>query len=107
MSNRVYYGWRAMLWVCVAICAVTFIACVLTAGKQDSQRRALQNFDGIGAVLVLIFFSLMLCVPSFGQNFGWTSRAFLGVLIAAIISLAGLIIRSECSNSLNSPTCDC
>ena len=85
------YGWRAMLWVCVAICATTFIACVLTAGKQDSQRRPLQNFDGIGAVLVLIFFGQMLCVPSFGQNFGWTSRAFLGVLIAAVISLAGLI----------------
>lgn len=85
------YGWRAMLWVCVAICAVTFIVCVLTAGKQDSQRRPLKNFDGIGAVLVLIFFSLMLCVPSFGQNFGWTSKAFLGVLIAAIISLMGLM----------------
>ena len=85
------YGWRAMLWVCVAICAFTFITCVLTAGKQDSQIRPLQNFDGIGVVLVLIFFSLMLCVPSFGQNFGWTSRAFLGVLIAAVISLAGLI----------------
>lgn len=85
------YGWRAMLWVCVAICAVTFIVCVLTAGKQDSQRRPLKNFDGIGAVLVLIFFSLMLCVPSFGQNFGWTSKAFLSVLIAAIISLLGLM----------------
>ena len=85
------YGWRAMLWVCVAICAVTFIACVLSAGKQDSHRRPLQNFDGIGAVLVLIFFSLMLCIPSFGQNFGWTSKAFLGVLIAATISLLGLI----------------
>ena len=85
------YGWRAMLWVCVAICAVTFIVCVLTAGKQDSQRRPLQNFDGMGAVLVLIFFSLMLCVPSFGRNFGWTSKAFLGVLIAAIISLLGLM----------------
>lgn len=85
------YGWRAMLWVCVAICAVTFIVCVLTAGKQDSQRRPLKNFDGIGAVLVLIFFSLMLCVPSFWQNFGWTSKAFLGVLIAAIISLLGLM----------------
>lgn len=84
------YGWRAMLWVCVAICAVTFIVCVLTAGKQDSQRRPLKNFDGIGAVLVLIFFSLMLCVPSFGQNFGWTSPAFLSVLIAAVISLFGL-----------------
>ena len=85
------YGWRAMLWVCVAICAVTFIVCVLTAGKQDSQRRPLKNFDGIGAVLVLIFFSLMLCVPSFGQNFGWISKAFLGVLLAAVISLIGLI----------------
>ena len=84
------YGWRAMLWTCVAICAVTFIVCVLTAGKQDSQRRPLKNFDGIGAVLVLFFFSLMLCVPSFGQNFGWTSPAFLGVLIAAVISLFGL-----------------
>ena len=85
------YGWRAMLWTCVAICAVTFIVCVLTAGKQDSQRRPLKNFDGIGAVLVLIFFSLMLCIPSFGQNFGWTSPAFLGVLIAAAISLPGLM----------------
>lgn len=84
------YGWRVMLWVCVAICAATFIACVLTAGKENAQRRPLQNFDRIGAVLVLIFFSLLLCVPSFGQNFGWTSKAFLGVLVAATISLLGL-----------------
>ena len=85
------YGWRAMLWVCVAICVSTFAACLLTAGKQDSQRRPLQSFDGIGAVMVLIFFSLMLCIPSFGQNFGWTSKAFLGVLLAAVVSLIGLI----------------
>ena len=85
------YGWRAMLWVCVAICVGTFAACLLTAGKQDSQRQPLQNFDGLGAVLVLIFFSLLLCIPSFGQNFGWTSKAFLGVLVAAIVSLFGLI----------------
>ena len=85
------YGWRAMLWVCVAICAVTFIACMLTAGEQNAQRKPLQNFDGTGAVLVLIFFSLMLCVPAFGQNFGWTSKVFLGVLFTAAISLLGLI----------------
>ena len=89
------YGWRAMLWVCVAICAVTFLACALTAGKEDSQRRPLQNFDGIGAVLVLIFFSLLLCVPSFGQNFGWTSKAFLSVLVAATISLLGLSVAER------------
>ena len=85
------YNWRVMLWVCVAICVGTFAACVLTAGKENTQRRPLQNFDGIGAVLVLIFFSLMLCIPSFGQNFGWTSKAFLGVLLAAVVSLIGLI----------------
>ena len=84
------YGWRTMLWVCVAICAGIFAACAVTGRGETSQRRPLQNFDGIGAVLVLLFFSLMLCIPSFGQNFGWTSKAFAAVLIAGIISLAGL-----------------
>ena len=85
------YGWRCMVWVCVAICVLTFAACLTTVGKTDSQKRPLQNFDGIGAVMVLVFFSLILCVPSFGQNFGWKSKAFLAVLIATVISLVGLI----------------
>lgn len=85
------YGWRSMLWICIAICISIFAACLLTAGKQETKRRKLQNFDGSGAVLVLIFFSLMLCIPSFGQNFGWASTAFIAVLIAAVISLVGLI----------------
>ena len=89
------YGWRAMVWVCVAICAGTFAACLATAGKAETQRQNLQNFDGFGAVLVLIFFSLMLCIPSFGQNFGWNSKAFWGVLIAAAISLVGLLVAEK------------
>lgn len=85
------FGWRAMVWVCVAICACTFVACLITAGKEKTQRQRLQNFDGFGAALVVVFFSLMLCIPSFGQNFGWTSKAFLVVMVAAAISLGGLI----------------
>lgn len=85
------FGWRAMVWVCVAICAGTFVACLITAGKEETQRQSLQNFDGFGAALVVVFFSLVLCIPSFGQNFGWTSKAFLGVMVAATISLVGLI----------------
>ena len=85
------YGWRAMLWVCAAICAVIFIPCMILTEKRPLQKPALQDFDGIGAVLVLIFFSLVLCVPAFGQNFGWTSGRFLGVMAAAIISLLALI----------------
>ena len=85
------YGWRAMMWVCTAICVVIFGVCLVTAKQQDQQKKPLQNFDGFGALLVLVFFSLALCIPSFGQIFGWTSSAFFVVLLAAVISLAGLI----------------
>ena len=88
------YGWRTMLWVCVAICAVIFSACLVTA-KEANRRQKLQSFDGFGAVLILVFFSLVLCIPSFGQNFGWASAAFIGVLIAAVISLVGLIVAER------------
>ena len=86
------YGWRAMLWVCVAICAGIGVACALTLREQPSPGKALQSFDAAGAVLILIFFSLLLCVPSFGQNFGWTSKPFLMVLVLAVASLIGLVI---------------
>ena len=89
------YGWRAMLWVCVAICVAIFPICLLTAKKQDSPKQSLQNFDGLGAALVLIFFSLMLCIPAFGQNFGWGSTGFITVLIAAICALVFLILAEK------------
>ena len=85
------YRWRTMLWVCVVICAGIFGACALTSRKQAFSRKTLQNFDVPGAVLILIFFSLLLCVPSFGQNFGWTSTPFLIVLVLTIVSLIGLV----------------
>ena len=84
------YGWRTMLWVCVGICTATFAACLATAGKHNAQKHPLHHFDGTGAALVLVFFGLLLCIPSFGQNLGWTSTAIWGVLIAAAVSLVGL-----------------
>ena len=92
------YGWRTMLWVCVAICAGIFAVCALVSRNQVSTRKPLQNFDVAGAVLILIFFSLLLCVPSFGQNIGWTSTPFLVVLILAIASLIGLVLAERKSN---------
>lgn len=89
------YGWRTMLWVCVAICAGIFAACVLTLRKEESVRKMPQNFDISGAILVLIFFSLLLCIPSFGQNFGWTSVQFLVVLVAGIVGLIALIFTER------------
>ena len=85
-------GWRAMMWVCVLICAIVFFACLLTNKEKNNKTKSLSSFDGIGSVFVLIFFSLLLCIPSFGQNFGWSSAAFTFVLIAALLSLLVLIL---------------
>ena len=86
------WGWRAMVWICVLISAFVFVACLLTNKEKKSHKKSLSSFDGLGSVFILIFFSLTLCIPSFGQNFGWSSSAFVFVLIAAVLSLAILIL---------------
>ena len=89
------YGWRKMLWVCVAVCAGIYTTCVLTTVKEESIRKIPQSFDVSGSILILIFFSLLLCIPSFGQNFGWTSTPFLVVFFTGIASLIGLIFTEQ------------
>ena len=86
------WGWRIMMWICVTISVIIFLACVLINKEKKTPKRLPSSFDGLGSVFVLIFFSLTLFVPSFGQNFGWSSAAFVFVLFAAIISLAILIL---------------
>lgn len=88
-------GWRAMIWVCVILCTGIFAACFTLVGRAHEKRTPLIHFDGAGAALVLVFFSLLLCVPSFGQNFGWDSTPFLAVSIAAALSLAGLFFAER------------
>ena len=90
-----YYGWRAMIWVCAVISAVVFILCLMIKDRNPSVRKKIDNFDRIGAAFILIFFSLLLCIPSFGQNFGWQSELFLAVLVAAVISGAGLYLSEK------------
>lgn len=86
------YGWRVMVWVCVAICAVLFGISMAISGGAKPQWQGVGQFDRLGALFVVLFFSLTLCVPSFGQNFGWSSGAFFAVLLGAAASLVGLIL---------------
>ena len=89
------YGWRVMMWVCVGICAAIFAACLFFKEHNVPSPKGLSGFDSLGGALVLVFFSLVLCVPSFGQNFGWSSAPFIGVLIGATVSLFGLIYAEK------------
>ena len=90
-----YFNWRVMIWVCVVISVIIFLLCLMIGNKKPTVKNDIKNFDSIGAVFILIFFSLLLCVPSFGQNFGWQSKQFLIVLIASIISGIGLCIAEK------------
>ncbi len=88
-------GWRIMVWVCTVICVCVLLACLILREKSEPNRKSLQGFDRRGAVFTFLFFSLTLCIPSFGQNFGWGSPAFLIVLAAAAVCLAGLVLTER------------
>ena len=89
------HGWRSMLWICTGICVVILLACSLIPNRETKKKHALQDFDKWGALLIPIFFSLMLCIPSFGQNFGWGAKASIAVISAALISLAVLYLAEQ------------
>ncbi len=86
------FGWRAMMWVCVLLSVLIFLACLLLKKENGGAKGSLADFDWLGATFVIIFFSLALCIPSFGQNFGWSSTPFLFVLIGLIISFVALLL---------------
>lgn len=91
-------GWRFLLWICTAVCILIFIVCFTTIKKTERNMDSLKDFDYRGSAVILILFGLILCVPSFGQNFGWSSPAFLSVALGAIIFLF-VLIRTEKASS--------
>ena len=86
------WGWRAMIWLCSALCAAVLLYCAMVREKNVAKKAALSGFDGAGAALVVAFFGLVLCIPSFGQNIGWDTAAFRLVFLAAAASLFGLVV---------------
>ena len=89
------WGWRAMIWLCCALCGIVLVFCASVREKNVVKERALEGFDGIGAVLVVIFFSLALCVPSFGQNFGWDSAVFRMIFVAGMLAFVALAVAER------------
>lgn len=89
------YGWRFMMWICVAISAAVFVICVALQRPDTFAKKSLSDFDIYGSFWVMIFFGLVLCIPSFGQNFGWRSKWFFIVLIFSVVSFLCLIIAEK------------
>lgn len=104
------YGWRMLMWVSSAICVVFLGLCFFTLPRQDfvgksfsrvsssgkfSGGKSMEGFDLTGAFFVIVFFSLLLCIPAFGQNFGWDSTGFLIVLVLSLVALVLLVLTEK------------
>ena len=90
-----FYGWRFMMWICVAICAVVFLLCLIIPTSATIRKKNLNDFDKSGALFIILFFGLVLCLPSFAQNFGINSKIFIIVLMLSVISLFALIFAEK------------
>lgn len=76
-----------VMYICVAIAVAGLLACMVMIPKVEYQTKSMEGFDYVGAVFVLVFFSLFLAVPTLGQNFGWTASSTLMVVGAALVAL--------------------
>lgn len=86
-------GWRAVMHICAVFAAIALAACFLLVEKGESSKAKKGKFDIAGAVLVVVFFSMLLSIPTFGQNNGWTAVPTLvcvgvGAVAAALLILA-------------------
>ncbi len=88
-------GWRSMMWLCTGLCIAVLLLCLLFKEQAAARRDVLKDFDKAGALWVFSFFTLILCIPSFGQNFGWTSLQFIAVAIGAVLCFAALIVTER------------
>ena len=86
-------GWRPVLYICVAFSVIAYIICIIIAKKREVVKgNPFVGFDGLGAVFVFMFFGVIMCVPNFGQSYGWSSRPALICIAFAAIALVFLVI---------------
>lgn len=85
------WNFRVLMWVCVVISILFFILCFLTNKNKDIIIKKNKYFDKYGFIFIVLFFSFFLCIPSFGQNLGWTSPTTIIVTVLSLFSLIGLI----------------
>lgn len=84
-------GWRAVMYICAGFAAIALVACFMLVKKGERNKGQRKRFDILGAILVVVFFTMLLSIPTFGQNNGWTAVPTLVCIGVGGISLALLI----------------
>lgn len=81
-------GWRTVLYTCGAISVSALLACLFLAKDRAVEHSDPVRFDYAGAVLVPVFFSMLLFIPTFGQNSGWLAKPTLVCFAVGLFALA-------------------
>ena len=93
-------GWRPVMWICVVLCVISVVLVMLLVKKDNGPKKSLAGFDFPGAVFVLLFFAMVLCVPTFGQNMGWTAKV---TIVCIVVAVVALIARFAIEKKAQSP----
>ena len=95
-------AWRIVMWVCVALCVITFLICFAKVKDNPNiPKGTMQGFDWAGAVFVLLMFGALVCVPTFGQQNGWVSVATLASIGVAVVGLIVLfLVEKKATNPI-------
>lgn len=87
-------SWRTIMYICSALAGLAFAVCWILVKKGAVYNGRRNKFDVLGAVLVVVFFSMLLSIPTFGQNNGWMALPTLVCGGIGLISL-GLLVFVE------------
>lgn len=88
-------NWRIILYICAAIAAVCFVIGLFTIKKDTGAKKGFAGFDIFGGIFIILFFSLALCVPTFGQNNGWINTTTLVTIGCAVVCLVVLVVAEK------------
>lgn len=89
-------AWRTVMWICVGVCVVAFVICfAMVKDNPNIPKGSMKGFDWGGALFVLLMFGAIVCVPTFGQQSGWTAVATLASAAVAVVSLIILVMLEK------------
>lgn len=86
------FGWRSVLFLCAVFSALAWTLCFLLVKRNENVQRGSLKFDYGGAVLVVVLFSMLLAIPTLGQNEGWLAGATLLCVLVGLFALALLVV---------------
>lgn len=86
-------SWRMVMYIVTALCVIVVLLCLVMVKKNENEMKgSMAGFDWGGAVIGFVFFCMVLCIPTFGQGYGWTGTNTLIAIAVAVVSLILLFV---------------